>query len=107
MHLTWTYNGAAGKRARLRDMGLWFDPPNYYSSGSFVTVDLDLPEARHQFAVPPPAWLPPLSHFALPADLRAALLLLRKWCCCWHALRGHGMGCMHAPAACLCCQLRH
>ncbi|KAI3429328.1 hypothetical protein D9Q98_005423 [Chlorella vulgaris] len=44
VHLTWTYNGAAGKRARLRDMGLWFDPPNYYSSGSFVTVDLDLPE---------------------------------------------------------------
>lgn len=36
-----------GKRARLRDMGLWaVDPPEYYQ-GSFVTVDLfGTPEAR-------------------------------------------------------------
>jgi elongation factor P hydroxylase len=46
VHLTWTYNGAAGKRARLRDMGLWHDPPEYYAGPSFVTVDLDLPEVK-------------------------------------------------------------
>ena len=44
LHMTWTYNGIPGKRSRLRDMGLWRDPPAYYSNGSFVTVDLQLPE---------------------------------------------------------------
>ena len=44
VHLAWTYNGIAGKRSRLRDMGLWVDPPAYYGEGSFVTVDLQLPE---------------------------------------------------------------
>ncbi|KAL4447412.1 hypothetical protein ABPG75_004631 [Micractinium tetrahymenae] len=43
VHLTWTYNGAAGKRARMRDMALWVDPPDYYELGGFVTVDLTLP----------------------------------------------------------------
>ncbi|KAL4427446.1 hypothetical protein ABPG77_000735 [Micractinium sp. CCAP 211/92] len=43
VHLTWTYNGVAGKKARLRDMGLWVDPPEYYERGDFVTVDLTLP----------------------------------------------------------------
>lgn len=49
VHLTWTYNGMDGKRARMRDMGLWVDPPAYYGdpAGSFVTVDLSgLPQAR-------------------------------------------------------------
>ena len=44
VHATWTYNGLGGKRARLRDMGLWVDQPEYYSRGNFVTVDLQVPE---------------------------------------------------------------
>ena len=50
VHMTWTYNGISGKRSRLRDMGLWVDPPEYYGGGgggnatSFVTVDITLPE---------------------------------------------------------------
>lgn len=44
VHLTWTYNGTPGKRSRMRDMGLWHDPPEYYAQGSFVTVDVTLPE---------------------------------------------------------------
>ena len=57
VHMTWTYNGISGKRSRLRDMGLWIDPPEYYGAGagagaggagndssSFVTVDITLPE---------------------------------------------------------------
>lgn len=46
VHMTWTYNGIPGKRSRLRDMGLWVDPPPYYANGSYVTVDLQLPEVR-------------------------------------------------------------
>jgi hypothetical protein len=53
--MTWTYNGISGKRSRLRDMGLWIDPPQYYGAGtgtgaggnassSFVTVDITVPE---------------------------------------------------------------
>ncbi|KAL4425402.1 hypothetical protein ABPG75_009418 [Micractinium tetrahymenae] len=49
VHMTWTYNGIPGKRSRLRDMGLWVDPPQYYSNGSFVTVDLQLPESPSDF----------------------------------------------------------
>ena len=47
VHMTWTYNGIAGKRSRLRDMGMWVDPPEYYGSqgaASFLTVDITLPE---------------------------------------------------------------
>ncbi|PSC76256.1 glycosyltransferase family 77 isoform A [Micractinium conductrix] len=44
VHMTWTYNGIPGKRSRLRDLGLWVDPPEYYSAGDFVTVNLTLPE---------------------------------------------------------------
>lgn len=44
--MTWTYNGIPGKRSRLRDLGLWVDPPEYYSAGDFVTVNLTLPEVR-------------------------------------------------------------
>lgn len=36
-----------GKRARLRDMGLWADPPEYYGGPEgFVTVDLDAVKVR-------------------------------------------------------------
>jgi hypothetical protein len=28
----------------MRDIGIWADPPEYYSNGSFVTVDVTLPE---------------------------------------------------------------
>ncbi|KAL4457956.1 hypothetical protein ABPG75_012821 [Micractinium tetrahymenae] len=45
VHATWTYGGLEGKKARLRDLGLWMvDPPEHYEKGSFVTVDLQLPE---------------------------------------------------------------
>ena len=44
VHATWTYNGLGGKRARLRDMGLWIDPPDYYNKGNFLAVDLLPPE---------------------------------------------------------------
>ena len=46
MHLTWTYNGAAGKKARARDAMLWFDGRDYYEQSSFVTVDLPAVQAR-------------------------------------------------------------
>lgn len=46
VHLTWTYHGTAGKRSRLRDMGLWHDSPEYYAGPSYVTVALDLPDVR-------------------------------------------------------------
>ena len=44
IHWTWTYGGTAGKRSRMRDSGLWYDTPAYYSEGNFVTVDLKVPE---------------------------------------------------------------
>ncbi|GAB4816673.1 hypothetical protein N2152v2_003719 [Parachlorella kessleri] len=45
VHLTWTYNGLAGKRARARDAMLWIDDDAYYSQGSFVTIDkLQIPQ---------------------------------------------------------------
>ncbi|PSC67546.1 ribosomal large subunit pseudouridine synthase D [Micractinium conductrix] len=49
VHLTWTYNGIAGKRPRMRDLQLWADPPAYYAEGDFVTVDLQLPQPLRDF----------------------------------------------------------
>jgi hypothetical protein len=43
-----------GKRARLRDMGLWADPPEYYGGPEgFVAVDLDPVEVRYRTACSP------------------------------------------------------
>jgi hypothetical protein len=47
MHLTWTYSGAAGKRARARDAMMWYDAEEYYTGPSFVTIDtLQVPQVR-------------------------------------------------------------
>ncbi len=82
VHMTWTYNGVPGKRARLRDMGLWMaDPPEYYSQGSFLTVDLQLPEVRRAGAAAAGAASaavecvhePSRSHAMLPAPALPAL----------------------------------
>jgi hypothetical protein len=55
VHATWTYNGLGGKRARLRDMGLWIDPPDYYSKGNFLAIDLQPPEVGWHGCVTVPA----------------------------------------------------
>lgn len=44
VHATWVFGGVDGKRARMRDMGLWADPPAYYETGDFVALDLAVPE---------------------------------------------------------------
>ncbi|WPT10784.1 Arabinosyltransferase XEG113 [Picochlorum sp. SENEW3] len=42
MHATWTYENAAGKRSRLREVKAWHDPHEYYD-GKFITMDLEIP----------------------------------------------------------------
>lgn len=49
MHATWTYGGAAGKVSRLREALLWHDPPEYYTEGSYVTVDVTVPEMPEDY----------------------------------------------------------
>ncbi len=42
LHLTWTYNGQGGKKARARQAMVWHDEDDYYASPlSYVTVDLN------------------------------------------------------------------
>jgi hypothetical protein len=41
LHLTWTSLSREGKVHRLREAGLWADPPEYYSqAGQLLTVDM-------------------------------------------------------------------
>ena len=71
VHATWTYGGLPGKRARLRDLGLWaVDPPAYYESGDFVAVDLQLPEVGGWVGgrVGLPACLPACAFAASPCQ---------------------------------------
>lgn len=42
MHATWTYEKAAGKISRLREVQAWHDPQEYYE-GKFITMDLEIP----------------------------------------------------------------
>lgn len=80
VHLTWTYNGMPGKLARMRDMGLLADPPEYYARGDFVTVELTLPAkdevgarlARFARLRRPPR--PPAAGQAARPSMQAALL---------------------------------
>ena len=44
MHANLEFGGWPAKRQRLREAGLWYDPPEYYDSGGFVEVrDLAVP----------------------------------------------------------------
>ena len=62
-----------GKRARLRDMGLWVDGPEYYAVPSFVTVDLDNLQVGLPACLPACLLLPPLLLLLLPACVPACL----------------------------------
>lgn len=50
VHTTYQYAAAAGKRHRLREGGVWIDPPAYYDPpGGLATFELDVP---HQHIYP-------------------------------------------------------
>lgn len=49
VHCTFQYGGSAGKRHRLREAMLWVDPPEYYSEGQFLSVDLQYPDTPADF----------------------------------------------------------
>ena len=76
IHTTFQYGGAPGKRHRLREAGVWIDPPKYYDpAGGVLTFDLDLPrEMLH-----PPGGMRVGGHIAMInhqlAQIRAALAL--------------------------------
>ena len=38
MHASMEFGGLPAKRARLREAGLWYDPPEYYDSGGFIEL---------------------------------------------------------------------
>lgn len=40
VHANLEFGGAAAKRQRLREAGLWYDAPDYYDSGRFVELKL-------------------------------------------------------------------
>ena len=41
LHTTYVYGQQEGKKARLRDNGLWLaDPPAYFSGPKFVSMDI-------------------------------------------------------------------
>jgi hypothetical protein len=76
IHTTFQYGGAPGKRHRLREAGVWIDPPKYYDPpGGVLTFKLDLPhEALH-----PPGGMSVGGHIKMMnyqlAQIRAALAL--------------------------------
>ena len=41
IHTTFQYGGAPGKRHRLREAGVWIDPPKYYDPAA-LTLTLTL-----------------------------------------------------------------
>ena len=44
IHTTYQYAAAAGKRHRLREAGVWIDPPEYYDPpGGLLRFDIDQP----------------------------------------------------------------
>ena len=44
IHTTYQYAAAAGKRHRLREAGVWHDPPEYYNPpGGLLSMALDVP----------------------------------------------------------------
>ena len=46
IHTTYQYAAAAGKRHRLREAGVWMDPPEYYDPpGGLLSFALDVPPA--------------------------------------------------------------
>ena len=50
VHTTFQFGGSAGKRHRLREGGLWQDPPEYYSQGQFLEVSVSKPEIPRDIA---------------------------------------------------------
>jgi hypothetical protein len=49
VHTTFQYGGSTGKKNRLREAMLWVDPPEYYSAGRFLSVDLQYPDTPPGF----------------------------------------------------------
>ncbi len=65
LHTTYVYGQQEGKKARLRDNGLWLaDPPAYFSGPNFVSMDIlpppvtlpDTPQTHCQSIIVRPAW---------------------------------------------------
>ncbi|KMZ58446.1 hypothetical protein ZOSMA_76G00010, partial [Zostera marina] len=45
VHTTYQYSGTEGKRHRLREAMLFFDPPEYYNApGGFLSFKLSVPK---------------------------------------------------------------
>ncbi|KAI3429380.1 hypothetical protein D9Q98_005475 [Chlorella vulgaris] len=49
VHTTFQYGGSKGKRHRLREAMLWVDPPEYYSEGLFLSIDMEYPSTPKGF----------------------------------------------------------
>ena len=63
IHTTFQYGGAPGKRHRLREAGVWVDPPKYYEpqGGVLAMAPLDVPEAL----IKPPGGMDVRGHIKL------------------------------------------
>ena len=47
LHTTYVYGQQEGKKARMRDNGLWLaDPPAYFSGPKFMSMDILPPPVR-------------------------------------------------------------
>ena len=47
LHTTYVYGEQHGKRARLREAGLWLsDEPAYYDGPKYLSLDIELPPVR-------------------------------------------------------------
>ena len=56
LHGNFEFGGLPAKRQRLREAGLWNDPPEYYDSGRYVELQLPTvlgrPEAFENWTTP-------------------------------------------------------
>jgi arabinosyltransferase len=44
VHMVWTYGNNYGKAHRMREYMYFYDPPEYYNEGRYITVDITRPE---------------------------------------------------------------
>lgn len=91
IHTTYQYGGAAGKRHRLREAGVWIDPPEYYAPVEGLLVYApDIPRAmifppggmntRQHIALVEMQLRQMRSAFALAFALKRKLVLPKVWC---------------------------
>jgi hypothetical protein len=50
VHLVWGYGQREGKLYKLRDLGLGYDPPEYYTAGRYMSFDMVLPSVPEGFS---------------------------------------------------------